>query len=630
MRILFVLEYFSPHIGGAETLFEQLVQTLVQKGHKVTVLTTRLPGTQAAEKKNGLQILGIKTPPFARRYWFTLLAIPRAINLAREHDIIHTTTYNAALPAWLAAKITGKKIILHVLEVFGRQWFALGEKNLFLSLGFYFYEKLLFILPFNYYIAISQYTKNNLKNFFSINSKKISVVYPQIDKALWNPQKYNREEFRKKLGLKNEFVYLYFGRPGITKGVEYLIRAVSLVKKKIPRSKLVLILALEPKNRFVWIKRMIKSFNLQNDVILMSSVSKEVLPGFVKAADCVIIPSLSEGFGLSALEAASMGVPVVATKVGALPKVIFGRYLFIKPKDVISLAEGIIAVNKGKLETRRTKVWETKEQIFKYLNIYEELLETKRKMEKLSRLRSAILSKAEEKSLLFGMKGLFHISSDIVWQRFFAYLLFLAKNLPERGRVLDAGCGLGQNACMLKILRPDLEVIGVDIYQPQIWKELKVFGCQLKKGNVLSSKFKNNFFDAIMSFGVMEHLSGKDLIFLREMYKLLKPKGKLFIFHLPNRLSWSEKLAGVLRIWHHQQKYSKSEVEKLFAQTEFVKVEIVSHDLIPGQFGRVNKQLEFLTNFLSSILFSLDNLLLRTPFSVFAQNFSVSAQKEAN
>ena len=130
MRILFVLEYFSPHIGGAETLFEQLVQTLVQKGHKVTVLTTRLPGTQAAEKKNGLQILGIKTPPFARRYWFTLLAIPWAINLAREHDIIHTTTYNAALPAWLAAKITGKKVILHVLEVFGRQWFALGEKNL--------------------------------------------------------------------------------------------------------------------------------------------------------------------------------------------------------------------------------------------------------------------------------------------------------------------------------------------------------------------------------------------------------------------------------------------------------------------------------------------------------------------
>lgn len=639
MKILFVLEYFPPHIGGAETVFEQLTKELAQKSHKVTVLTTRLPGTKRREEKNGVEILRVKTPPFARRYWFTLLGIPLAVKLAKKHDLVHTTTYNAAFPAWLAAKIAKRKIVIHVLEVFGKQWFNLGEKNIIFSASFFLYEKLLFFLPFDSYIAISNFTKNNLIEFFNIPNEKIMIVYPEIDKKLWNPNRYKREDFRKKLGVKKEeFVYLFFGRPGISKGVEYLVKAVPSIKKKIPKSKLILILSKDPRNRYEMVKKMTSSLGLEKEVVLIPSVARDELPGYIKAADCIVIPSLSEGFGLSALEASNMGVPIVATNVGALQEVIFGKYLLVEPKDVASLTEAIFAVVRGKLTTTKRKIGETQKPALKYLEIYERVKKEKIRVNKkeLNRLRAKILLSAKEESLPSGMEGIFHITSDLVWHRFVTYLIFLARNLPKDGVVLDAGCGLGQNASGLKILRPDLEVLGVDICRTRVWKELKIFGCRLEKGNVLSLKFRNDTFDAIMSFGVMEHLndekplgdSGKDLIFLKELYRVLKPGGKLFIFHLPNKLSWSEKMAELLGLWYHQQKYSEREIKILFKKTKFVDVKVSSHDLIPGQLGRVNKTLELLANSLAPFLTILDRALLKTPLSIFSQNFSIKAQKQ--
>jgi len=55
MKVLFVLEYYSPHIGGAEVLFKNLCEGLTGKGHDVAVVTLRLPGTQAFEITNGVK-----------------------------------------------------------------------------------------------------------------------------------------------------------------------------------------------------------------------------------------------------------------------------------------------------------------------------------------------------------------------------------------------------------------------------------------------------------------------------------------------------------------------------------------------------------------------------------------------
>src|SRR4051812_17557424 len=108
MRILFVLENYRPHIGGVETVFRHLCEGLAAKGHDVTVLTRRIPGTRKEEKLDGVKVVRIAC--MDSRYLFTFSAFPIVRRYAKNADIIHTTTFNAAPPAWLGS--SGRPVLI--------------------------------------------------------------------------------------------------------------------------------------------------------------------------------------------------------------------------------------------------------------------------------------------------------------------------------------------------------------------------------------------------------------------------------------------------------------------------------------------------------------------------------------
>ncbi|MEM6878904.1 MAG: glycosyltransferase [Bacteroidota bacterium] len=84
MRILFVLEHYYPYVGGAETLFRTLAESLASQGHEVEVLTTRVGGNLAArEVHKGVQIRRLNC---RNRFFFTLYSIPWAIRYAGRAD----------------------------------------------------------------------------------------------------------------------------------------------------------------------------------------------------------------------------------------------------------------------------------------------------------------------------------------------------------------------------------------------------------------------------------------------------------------------------------------------------------------------------------------------------------------
>jgi len=65
----------------------------------------------------------------------------------------------------------------------------------------------------------------------------------RVDHDFWSPGRHRARD----LGLpRDTFVYLYFGRPGVSKGVECLLDAAVLVRRQLPRSRLVMILFREP------------------------------------------------------------------------------------------------------------------------------------------------------------------------------------------------------------------------------------------------------------------------------------------------------------------------------------------------------------------------------------------------
>jgi len=376
MKILFVLEYFPPHVGGAEVLFSNLCKGLGARDNEVTVITSRLKDTKDIEISEGTVINRVKVPLKGARYWFTFLSIPKIFKHAKYCDLINTTTYNGAFPAWIVAKLRRKPCIITVLESNPAMWQGSGYQGTILWMH-KLYERFLFRLPFTRYIAISEYTRDCLVKYFGIPKSKIDVIYCGVDYALFNPVKADGSRVRKQLQLNGEFTYIYYGRPGFTKGVEYLVNAVPMISKKIVNSKLLLILANDPKNRYEDIIKEIKDLKIEDKVILLNPVPREELPDYISAADCVVVPSLTEGFGLAAAEACAMKKPLVATNAGSLPEVACGKYVLVEPRNAKAISEGVIKVYKGHTDVRATKLFTWNECVKRYLNVYAEILSAK-------------------------------------------------------------------------------------------------------------------------------------------------------------------------------------------------------------------------------------------------------------
>src|SRR3989338_352399 len=101
MRLLFVCENYLPHYGGAEVVFKNLAEGFVKAGHTVDLVTHRMKGTAKFEVLNGVRVHRVWSAN--SRYLFSFTSILKVWSIARRADIIQTTTFNGAPPAWLAA-----------------------------------------------------------------------------------------------------------------------------------------------------------------------------------------------------------------------------------------------------------------------------------------------------------------------------------------------------------------------------------------------------------------------------------------------------------------------------------------------------------------------------------------------
>jgi len=374
MKILFVLEFYPPHIGGVEIVFKNLAEGLVKEGHEVTIVTQRLNRTKKQEIVNGVSIFRINC--LSSRYLFTFLSIPKVFNLAKQADIIHTTTYNGAFPSWIAARLLRKPSIITIHEILGKSWLTFGNLNWFTAKLHQFLERLIIFLNFDCFVSVSESTKRNLLKHDSKLEKKSVVVYNGVDYDFFNSKKYDGKKIRKKLGLNKKFVYLFYGRPGISKGLEYLIKAVPKISKNIPNSKFLAIVSGHGtfEKSYEQILKLINKLNIKNNMILLNPVPRKELPNYIKAADCVVVPSLTEGFGFTAAESSAMGKAIVASNTDSLPEVVSGKYVLVKSASPKAIARGVELVYRKKVKIRERKKFSLNDNIENYQRVYKQLL----------------------------------------------------------------------------------------------------------------------------------------------------------------------------------------------------------------------------------------------------------------
>ncbi len=369
MKILFILDNYHPFKGGAETLFRNLAEGMVKEGNKVTVLTRKIKGTKYKEELNGVKIHRIAA---INRYFYTFAAVVNAIKLAKDADIIHTTTFNSAFPAWIAAKIREKPAVITIHEVWLGKWKEYTEMSWISAAIYTLLELPIYMLGFDANICVSESTKKQLiSNCKWKKSEMTKVIYNGVDYSHFNPKKHNGKQIRNKLGLEKNFVCLTYGRAAPSKGLEYAAQAVQLTG--VPNLKYVFIIAKDYSKKYNQLLHTIKKTD-KNKILLLEPVSYSELPDYIAASDCVVVPSVSEGFGYSAAEACAMGKPVVASNTTSLPEVVSGKFVLVEPKNPKAIAEGIEKVYNKKYSKSKLRKFTVEENVKRHVELYKSLI----------------------------------------------------------------------------------------------------------------------------------------------------------------------------------------------------------------------------------------------------------------
>jgi glycosyltransferase involved in cell wall biosynthesis len=362
VKILFVLEHYHPYIGGAERLFLELTTALAREGHTVAVVTTRfrpdLPETET------FQDVTIHRVTCRNRFLFSFLSLGRVWRLARGFDLIQTTSYNAALPAWLAGRLRRVPVIIIFHEVWGRLWWRLPYIPWVLRLAYFSWEQLVLRLPYHRWVAVSEATRQALQRS-GIPGVRIVRIYNGLDTAdlryTWQPP-------------AEGFIFTYYGRLGYSKGLDLLIPAALRFLDEHPEARCQLVIPTYPGGLFRRVSGQVRDAVARGRIQLFHDLDREELFGIVAASSCVVVPSYSEGFCFVAAEATAMGVPLIHSGRTALAEVAGGRSLLIEPFDPEGLYRALGRAREGDWEYREVRHFPMRDAVAAYLELYRQLL----------------------------------------------------------------------------------------------------------------------------------------------------------------------------------------------------------------------------------------------------------------
>ncbi|MFT5036843.1 MAG: glycogen(starch) synthase [Candidatus Azotimanducaceae bacterium] len=272
-----------------------------------------------------------------------------AIALRENFDIIHAHDWTAYL-AGVAAKIATKKpLVLHVHATSFDQ--AAGTN---VDPEIYKIELEGFVAA-DCIVAVSQLTKDTVVSRYGIDPDKVTVVHngSESDEPEYHPPTLGEH---KKQGKK---IVLYHGRITVQKGVDYFVRAAKRV------------LDVEPNVVFVvsgkgdmsgQIMEQVASLGLSQHFIFAGALWYAERDQMYQSADLVVMPSVSEPFGLVPLEAMRHGTPSVISHQSGVSEVM-AHVLKVDFWDIDEMANKIIAalrypvmnnqlVQEGKIELR--------------------------------------------------------------------------------------------------------------------------------------------------------------------------------------------------------------------------------------------------------------------------------------
>lgn len=330
MRIAILTTRFPPRdIGGAEVSIYNTAR-LLAKRYEVHVITREQEALRDNSVKEGFRIHTVKCMGGFNhlRYWSTARALEKKTLEVRPDLIYSEALYSAGLAGARAGKRLGIPVIIRLA----------GE--IYWTGGFFQRRAVRGILKdTTLVIALTEHMRQEVLRYYP--KARVEVIGEGVDYGFFRRSK--------KADLPPNSI-LYIGRFVGMKGVEYLVRAFGMVREEIPDAKLFLG-GYGPEEKKL--RGLAKKLGL-GGVRFLGPLDRAEMARYLKACSVFVLPSTSEGFPLTIVEAMSSGCPIVSTRVRGLPEIVRqGRNgLLVEPRDEQALARGIIRLLKDP-KTRR-------------------------------------------------------------------------------------------------------------------------------------------------------------------------------------------------------------------------------------------------------------------------------------
>ncbi len=371
--IIFSAQYL-PTVGGVERYTNSLAKELIKNGHKVTVVTSYLDNLPMSEKDtDGIDIYRIPVKWIMNnRFSIPIInkdfkQIQNKLKLKKfDFAIIQTKFYLNS--AWASHFCKKQKIPSIVIEH--------GTAHLIRN-------GVVGILGSMYEHICAKYIYHNCKNFYGVSLaccqwlshfgiKAKGCLYNAVDTSqIYNTAILGEKSLKEKIDFSNKINICFSGRFIEEKGVINLAKAFSQINKSYPNTQL--IMAGDGP-----LLQQIRDMNIQN-VVLTGKLPYEESLALLKNSDIFCLPTFSEGFSTSVLEAAALNCYIITTSTGGSPQLIkdknYGTIIPSMKTDDIVIALTDILNNQNRIPVCTKNTYNNLANNFTWEKVSQDFLE---------------------------------------------------------------------------------------------------------------------------------------------------------------------------------------------------------------------------------------------------------------
>ncbi|HEX2899445.1 MAG TPA: N-acetyl-alpha-D-glucosaminyl L-malate synthase BshA [Bacteroidia bacterium] len=302
-----------PTYGGSGVLATELGKSLAARGHSIHFITYNRPIRLGHFVQNVLfhevrlsDYPLFEYPPYESALTSTMVDVGRYQNLDLFHVHYAIPHASAAVMARNILADMGRRVPV-ITTLHGTDITLVGKEKSFEPVVAYS------INQSDGVTAVSDYLRQATLDTFPIRNE-IKVIPNFVDTNRF--QRQDKEHFRRLVAPNNEKLIIHTSNFRKVKRVEDVIKTFEIVHKQVPSKLLMVGDGPERSNA----ESLCRELHLCDDVVFLGN--QNPVEELYSIGDLFLMPSASESFGLSALEAMACGIPCVTSNAGGLPEVI--------------------------------------------------------------------------------------------------------------------------------------------------------------------------------------------------------------------------------------------------------------------------------------------------------------------